>query len=139
MMNPHFLPLAKLDDQHFIAACRHGIVHLTWGRVTVRYRKDEFRRLAGLLDRAGEALPPTSLRDGEIRVTCRLDEDCELKMGSLVLLLSPSQFQEFCRVAVESVDRLEDLQTSGAWDRDDPEEAPSDFTEQFRQNPFSPN
>jgi hypothetical protein len=139
MMNPHFLPLAKLDDQHFIAACRHGIVHLTWDRVTVRYRKEEFQRLAGLLDRVRESQPPISLRDGEMRVTSRINEDCELKIGSLVLLLPPSQFEDFCRIAVEAVERLEDLQTSGAWHRDEPDEAPADFTEQFRQNPFSSN
>lgn len=139
MMVSHFMLLAQMDEQRFIAACRHGIVHLTWGRVTARFRQDEFRRLARLLERAMDASPPASVRDRDLRVTLRLDEDCELQMGSLVLLLPPVEFQEFARVGQEAVKRLDEILASGAWDEPEEGEAPSNPLEQFRQFSFSHN
>ena len=139
MMTPHFLPLAQLDDRHFINACRHGIVHLTWGRTTTRFSRDEFRRLAALLEQAAAAPPPSSARDGNLRVTTRLDEVCELRVESLVLLLSPGRFREFVKAARDAVDRLEELLTSGVWSTGAPERAPTSFLEQLRRSSFSVN
>lgn len=139
MMASHFMPLAQMDDQRFIAACRHGIVHLTWGRVTARFRQDEFRRLVRLLERAIDATPPVSVRDRDLRVTTRLNEDCELQLGSLVLLLSPADLKEFARVGQEAVGRLDEILASGAWDEPEEEEAPSNPLEQFQQFSFSQN
>jgi hypothetical protein len=139
MRIPRFLQLVQIDDQHFITACRHGLVHLTWGRATVRFSRDEFRRLAGLLGRATDGLPPTSVRDGELRVTYQPEEDCEFRMGALVLLMSPPEFREFARVAGEAIQRLDKFLASGAWDREEAEDVPLDFSEQLRRNPFSLN
>lgn len=139
MRTPHFLSLAQLDDQHFVAACRHGVVHLTWERVTVRFGRDEFRRLADLLERAAAARPPASLREGNLRITSRLDEDCELQMESLILLLPAAQFREFAGVARQAVDRLDEILASGMWDKEEPEEPPSSPIEQIRRTPFSRN
>jgi hypothetical protein len=75
-----------------------------------------------------------------MRVTYRQDEDCELQMGSLVLLLSPSRFEEFVETAQEALQRLDDILTSGVWDREEPEDdAPASFLEQLRRVPFSRN
>jgi hypothetical protein len=139
MMTPHFLPLAQIDDQHFITACRHGVVHLTLGRVTLRLRQDEFRRLVALLEQAGVASPPTSLRDGDLRITSRPDEDCELQMGSLILLLAPAKFGELVQAAQEALNRLDKVLASGAWDEPEAEETASNPLEQFRRVPFSRN
>lgn len=139
MMAAHLMPLAQMDDQRFIAACRHGIVHLTWGRVTARFRQDEFRRLVRLLERAMDAPPPVSVRDQDLRVTTRLNEDCELQMGSLVLLLSPPDFREFARVGQEAVARLDEILASNEWDEPEEEEAPPSPLERFRQFSFSRN
>jgi hypothetical protein len=128
-----------MDDHHFITACRHGMVHLTWGRVTARFARDEFRRLANLLEGVVDMPPPTSTRDGELRVTCRQDEDCELQMGSLVLLLSPTEFRGLARIAREAVQRLDKILASGVWDREEPEDAPPSFLEQLRRSSFSRN
>jgi hypothetical protein len=138
MRMPHFLRLAQLDNRHFITACRHGLVHLTWDRTTVRFSRDEFRRLVRLLERVEGAVPP-SLRDGNLRVTARLDEDCELQMGSLVLLVSPDRLSAFARTAQEALDRLDGFLASGVWDRDEPEEAPPDIFGQIRGTRFSQN
>jgi hypothetical protein len=139
MMASHFLPLAQMDDRRFISACRHGVVHLTWGRVTARFRQDEFRRLVRLLEQAMNASPPVSLRDRDLRVTSRLKEDCELQMGSLVLLLSPADLRDFARVGQEAVGRLDEILASKVWDEPEEEEAPSNPLERFRQFSFSRN
>ncbi len=139
MRIPPFLRLAQLDDRHFIAACRHGLVHLTWDRTTVRFSRDEFRRLARLLERVEDMVPPACLRDDDLRVTARLDEDCELQMGSLVLLLSPDRFSAFARAAQEALGRLDAFLASGAWDRDEPEEAPPDILGRTQGTLFSKN
>ena len=138
-MTPNFVRLVQLDDQHFVSACRHGLIHLTWGRATVRLGRDEFRRLATLLEEAVTELPPISLRDRDLRITYRLDEDCELQLGSLVLLLSPARCAELAQAAQEAINRLDRILSSGAWDRDEPGERSPGFLDQFRQISFSRN
>ena len=138
-MTPNFVRLAQLDDQHFVSACRHGLIHLTWGRVTVRLSRDEFGRLTSLLEEAVTALPPISLRDRDLRITSRLDEDCELQLGSLVLLLSPARCAELAQAAQEAQVRLDRILASGVWDKDESEEHAPGLIEQFRQIRFSRN
>lgn len=139
MRAPHFIRLAQIDEQRFITACRHGLVHLTWGRITVRFRREEFQQLAGMVERAADGLPPVSLRVGEMCVTTRFEDDCELQIGSLALLLSPAEFEQFVQTAQEAAHRLDEILASGMWDREEPEEAPPDFLERLRRSPFSDN
>jgi hypothetical protein len=139
MMMPNFVRLAQLDDQHFVTACRHGLIHLTWGRVTARLTREEFRQLVGMLQQAQATLSPASLRQGDLRITTRPDEECELQIGKLVLLLSPDQFEGLARIAQEALHRLDRILASGAWDKEEPAQAPPGFLEQFRRVPFSRN
>ena len=139
MRAPHFVRLAEIDEQRFITACRHGLVHLTWGRTTIRFSREEFRRLAGLLERASDALSPASFGDGTLSVTCRLDGDCELRFGVLVLLLSPAEFRELAQAARQGVDRLDTILASGVWDREEPQEPPPSPLDQLGQVSFSNN
>jgi hypothetical protein len=139
MKAPHFLRLARIDERRFITACRHGLVHTTWGRITLRFSRDEFRQLGGLLERYAEAFSPGSVRDGEIRVTCRLDEDCEVQVGPLVLLLSPTEFEAFLKAVREAVHRLDKILASGIWDREEADEDSPSILEQFRRFSFSRN
>ncbi len=139
MRAPHFVMLAQKDQQRFASACRHGVVHLTWDRITIRFTKDEFEQLAGLLERVTDSLPPNPVRSGNLRVTARLDEECEIQMGSLVLLLSPTEFRGFAQVVAEAIDSLERFIASGIWDREEPEDTQPGFLEQIRQIPFSRN
>jgi hypothetical protein len=124
MRTPHFLRLAQIDEVRFISGCRSGVVHLTWNRTTIRFAADEFRRLADLLSMACQSDPPSSLWDGNLHVTCRLEEDCELRLGSLVLLLSPDELQELGQATREAVQRLDEIAASGVWDEPE-EERPS--------------
>jgi hypothetical protein len=139
MRAPHFVVLAQKDQQHFVNACRHGVVHLTWERITIRFTKDEFQRLAGLLEQAADNLSPNSARSGNLRVTARLDDECEIQMGSLVLLLSPTEFRDFAQVIAEAIESLERFIASGIWDREEPEDTQPGPLEQIRQIPFSRN
>lgn len=136
---PHSLRLAQIDDRHFITACRYGLVHLTWGRITARFSRDEFGRLANLLERLEEAGPPASLRDGELQVTSRIDDDCELCIGPLALLMTPARLQQLAGAASEAVQRLEDLLASGLWDRDEEEDTPPGGLGESGRIPFSQN
>lgn len=139
MRAPSFMQLARIDGRRFITACRHGLVHVTWGRITLRFSREEFRRLSGLVERAADALPPDSVRDGDLRVTCRLDGDCEVRVGPLALLLPPAEFQAFVGAIGEAVKRLDQILASGMWDQDEADEAPPNVLEQLRRTIFSRN
>lgn len=138
MGTPYFINLVQIDQEHYIAACRHGLVHVTWARSTVRFSRDEFRRLAGLLKQATETRPPTVLWDGDLRVTSRPDEDCELQMGSLILLLSSKEFGEFARAAQDALVRLDQFLAAGVWNKE-PEEGRPGLLDQLRRTLFSKN
>jgi hypothetical protein len=139
MRAPHFMQLARIDGHRFVTACRHGLVHVTWGRVTMRLSRDEFRRLTSLLERTEDSLLPSSGRHGEIQVTCRADEDCEVRVGGWILLLSPTDFQTFLKAAQQAVQRLDEILASGIWDADEAEDTQPSFLDQLRQHTFSDN
>jgi hypothetical protein len=139
MRTPHFLRLAQIDETRSISGCRHGLVHLTWGRATIRFARDEFRRLAGLLARAGDSLGSSFLREGEMEITFQPEGECKLRAGAAVLLLSTSEYRDLERAAREAVERLDDILSSGMWDRQEPEEDSQDFWEPLRRNIFSEN
>jgi hypothetical protein len=105
----------------------------------MRFSRGKFRRLAALLEQASDAASPNTAHDGEVRVTYRPDEDSELRVGSLAWLLSPAEFQAFVAVAIEAVQRLDEILASGIWDRDEEDETPPNILEQFHQFSFSRN
>jgi hypothetical protein len=133
MRTPHFVRLVEIDEHRFISACRHGLVHLTWGRLTVRFARDEFRRVAALLARAVDGIPPSFVRDGGFRATYRAEEESELRIGPLALLLSADEFVDFAEAAGNASRRLDEILASGMWDRksesdDRPDSPPSPFS-----------
>ena len=138
MRTPHFMRLAQIDEERFISACRHGLVHLTWARATVRFSRDEFRRLVALLNRATSAGPPATFHDGAFRVTSRLDAESELSTGSWILQLSTDAWHEFTGAAREALHRLDEILASGMWDGE-PEGAQPPVFEGVRRVPFSKN
>jgi hypothetical protein len=140
MKMPHFLRLAEIDQQHFITACRHGLVHVTWGRTTLRLSRQEFRELARMLLQATDDLPPISIRSGDLGVAYRADDDCELRIGPLALLVSSAEFEQFAEATQNAVHQLDRILRSGAWDKEEPEDQSSgDALEPVRRNPFSLN
>jgi hypothetical protein len=139
MRPPHFVRLAEIDEQRFISACRHGLIHLTWGRATLRLLRDEFRSLADLLEQVIQIEPPSSARLGEIEVSARLDGDGELRVSTFVLLLPPQEFRQFAETARQAVTRLDRFLASGVWDRDEKEDTPSGSVDPIPRTPFSDN
>jgi hypothetical protein len=139
MRAPNFLRLAQIDEQRFITACRHGLVHLTWVRTTVRFTRDEFIRLAGLLERVTDTLPPASIRDGELRATYRAGDDSELRIGSVILLLAGREFDQFAQAVREAVHQLDRLLAAGVWDREEPDDSHPGVWDPTTRNPFSHN
>jgi hypothetical protein len=139
MRAPGFVQLARIDERRFIMACRHGLVHVTWGRMTLRFSREEFRRLGGLVERATDALPPDSVHDGALRVTARPYEDCEVRVGPLALLLPPAEFQAFVQAVREAVQRLDEILASGMWDQEEAQETPPSVLDQLRRTRFSHN
>jgi hypothetical protein len=136
MQTPHFVTLVRIDRQRHVSACRHGLVHLTWERTTIRFSREEFRRLAALLRRAMDATPPASVSDGFLHLAHRLDEDSELRIGSLALLLPEGRLEQLVRMGQEAERRLDEILASGAWD-EEPDQ-PS-LLDQLRQTVFSLN
>lgn len=139
MRAPHFIQLSRIDERRFITGCRHGLVHVTWERMTLRFSRDEFRVLVRLLGRAADDRLPNTACDGALRVTCHRDEDCELRVGPTVLLLSPADFQSFLAAAGEALRRLDEILASGIWDRPAPDQAPAGILEQLQRHSFSQN
>jgi len=142
MRTPHFLRLAQIDETRSISGCRHGLVHLGWGRTTIRFTRDEFRRLADLLarpGRAGDFSSPSFMREGEFEITYQPENECKLRVGAVVLLLSPAEYRELEQGAREALKRLDEILSSGMWDREEPEEGSRDFWEPLRRSPFSDN
>ena len=139
MRAPHFIQLSRIDERRFITACRHGLVHVTWGRMTLRFSRDEFRLLVRLVGRAADDRLPNTARDGALRVIFRVDEDCELRVGPLALLLPAAEFQAFLGAAREAVQRLDEILASGIWDKPAADEAPVGILEQLQRFSFSQN
>ena len=138
MRAPYFVKLAQIDEQHFIAACRHGLVHLTWERATIRFSRDEFRQLSGLLERAVDARLASVMQEGEIVVIRHLNQNREVQVGSSGLLLSSGEFQVLVEAVAEAVRRLDEILASGVWDQE-PEPPQVSFLEQLRRASFSEN
>jgi hypothetical protein len=139
MRTPHFVTLAEIDQERFISACRHGVVHLTWRRATVRLHQDELKKLASLLQQASDSPPSITSSSGRLSVIFRQDEDSELQIHTLILLLSPSEFRELTSASREAADRLEKVLASGAWDEPEEPEAPPDPLQRLRHVSFSKN
>jgi hypothetical protein len=140
MRTPHFVRLVEIDEHRFISACRHGLIHLTWGRLTVRFARDEFRRVAALLARAVDGIPPSFVRDAGFRATYREEEECELRIGPLALLLNADEFVDFAEAAGDAIRRLDEILDSGMWDREEEaDDGPDSLPSPFRGTRFSDN
>ncbi len=135
-MAPHVIRLAEIDERRFINACRHGLVHLTWHRATVRFSRDEFRRLARLLSRSTE--PPGWFRDGDMAVTCS-HQECEVQLGPVSLTLSLAEFHTLDKAVQQAVEKLDEILNSGVWDQPEPEDSPPSILDRLRQHSFSEN
>lgn len=138
MQGPRFSVLARIDDRRFIAACPHGIAHLTWERATLRFTMDEFQALAGLLGRAASARAPVTLEEGDMRVAWQPDGG-EVQAGQAALRLRPAEFRQLAEAVREAQHRLDEMSAAGEWDAAEPDSTPPDPLDGLRRSPFSQN
>jgi len=139
MSGPRFTILARIDDLHFIAACPHGVAHLTWENATLRFTLDEFKALAYLMERTIAARAPVMLTDGSLSVAWQPLDRCELRVGPAALQLPPSDFRRLAATIQEAKRRLDDLTASGAWAEPDRQESPPDPFQALKRSIFSRN
>jgi hypothetical protein len=139
MSGPRFTVLARMDDLHFIAACPHGVAHLTWENATLRFTLDEFRALASLVERTIAARAPMMLTDGNLSVAWQPLDRCELQVGPSALRLPPADFRRLAATVQEAKRRLDDLTASGTWAEPNRQESPPDPFQDLRRIPFSRN
>jgi len=138
MRAPHFIQLAQIDDHRFISACRHGLVHLTWGRATLRFRREEFRQLADMLAEMLKQSPPATRRVGVLSVARHFGGDWELRIGPMALHLDSEAGTTFAHTTQEAVRQLDEILASGMWDREEAEEPPASFEDRLHIS-FSSN
>ena len=132
---PQILRLAQLDDQHFVMACGHGLIHLTWDRATVRMSRDEFRRLGHLLERPGDDVSAGQ----DPSLIHRADGTVELCLGAIAWILAPAEFQNFCRLVGFALSQLDAFLAAGFWEREAPEDSYPVIWEESQRVPFSIN
>jgi hypothetical protein len=118
MARTHFSRLAHAPGQGVVSVCRHGLIHLTWGNVTLRLERELFLRLGRLLDRALAIASPIPIYDGELSVG--FDQThFRITVEAIEWSLSTEAFLAFRAMVQEAVERLEALLASGRWDEPD--------------------
>ena len=68
----HYTLLAKGGDNHYIAHCKHDVIHLTWGTATLRFRPQDFTRIAHLLEQGVVGAENREICDGPV---CLIQDD----------------------------------------------------------------
>jgi hypothetical protein len=139
MSGPRFTILAQLDELHFVAACPHGVVHLTWDNITLRLTLDELKALAHLVERITTERTPVVMTDGNLSVAWQPLDPCELRVGTAALRLPPADFRRLAATIQEAKRRLDDLTASGTWAEPDRQESPPDPFQELKRSFFSRN
>ncbi len=109
---PRATVLAAHDSRTRIVRDGEGTIHLSWGTFSIRMTQSEFLSFANLVKGAVGC----TARCGEMawgtcgRVTrCPMGQ-ISLSHGSVTLWFSPEEFEEFYRLAVRALQRLEDTE-----------------------------
>ena len=74
-----------------------------------------------------------------MQVTCSADGDCELRLGSLRLVLAPDDLGALGGAVQEAVTQLDEILDAGMWDEEEPGDAPPTIIEHLRGHRFSKN
>jgi hypothetical protein len=139
MARTHFSRLAHAPGQGVVSVCRHGLVHLTWGNVTLRLERELFLRLGRLLDRALAIASPVPIYDGELSVG--FDQThFRVTVDAIEWSLSAEAFLVFRDMVGEAAQRLEALVAAGRWrEPDEAEPPPLDLLDEAGEPRFSLN
>jgi len=89
MVTGHFIPLARADEQREISVCRHGVVHLNWWNMTLRF----IERLASVLQDGKTMVVSLGPHcDGDICLSSRDGRGYILTIGPVSLTLNAAEF-----------------------------------------------
>jgi hypothetical protein len=138
MSGTQFTILSRIDNVRFISACPHGVAHITWERLTLRLRLNEFEDLGHLLARASANEARPVHHAASLPIAYHPGDPCEVQVGVLVLRLSRSEFRQLAAAVAEAQRRLDEIVASGEWD--EPEAAsPADPFAELKAHHFSTN
>jgi hypothetical protein len=131
--------LAYLEQWGSIVVCRHGIIHIRWGNVSIRLQIETFQRLASLVDRGSSLPPPFSFSDGDLAIVTE-EPDYRVTIGSVELVLTADGWLAFDMIVGDGAYRLEQFLARDDWP-EEPESVPFeyDLEELMRPHRFSPN
>lgn len=139
MSRSHFIQLATAEDWGSVIVCRHGVVHLRWGNLTIRLPHEAFGRLVRLVNLGSTLASPIPLRDRELGVA--IEEDgYRVSVDFLELVLSAEAYLAFLMLLTDALRKLQEVMA-----RDDWEQEPQSFTftddagELLRPHSFSLN
>ncbi len=139
MITGHFMPLASVDDHRTITICRHGVIHLNWWNLTLRFLPDRFAQIVDVLDHGDQML--VSLGpwcDDDVCLETRDGRHYALTIGPVRLVLEAQEYRELTEMAHEAQERLESVLDSG-WLEEPEEEEPFNILETLTEMPFSQN
>lgn len=104
--------LAAYNSRSGIRRDAEGMVHLSWGTLSLRMTQAEFLELVGLVVEAGGC----AARCGELtrssggKIVCCPMGQVMLSRGDLSIWFSPEEFEEFSGLVVRARQRLADAE-----------------------------
>lgn len=139
MSGSHFIQLASAEDWGSVLVCRHGIVHLRWGNLTIRLPRDAFGRLVRLVGKGGTLASPIPLRDSELGVTVE-EKGYRVAIDFLELVLTAEAYLAFLMLVADAFHRLEEVMARDNWEQEpEPPTFSDDVGELLRPHQFSLN
>jgi hypothetical protein len=118
----HFIQLASAEDWGSVLVCRHGVIHLRWGNITVRLPHEVFSRLVRLVGQGSNLASSIPLRDGELGVAIE-EGGYRVAVDFLELVLTAEAFLAFLMLVKDAHCTLEEVMA-----RDDWQEEPQSLT-----------
>jgi hypothetical protein len=135
----HFIQLASAEDWGSVLVCRHGVVHLRWGNVTVRLPHEVFSRLVRLVGQGSTLASAIPLRDGELGVAIE-EGGYRVAVDFLELVLTAEAYLAFLMLVKDAFCKLEEVMARDDWQQE-PESLSfaDDAQELLRPHRFSLN
>ncbi len=139
MITGHFFPLASVDDHRDISLCRHGVIHLNWWNLTLRFLPDRFAQVVEVLAHGGQML--VSLGPWCDEDVCLESRDgwYVLTIGPVQMALDAQEYRELAEMARQAQKRLEGVLESGWLQEPEADEAAPNFLETLHTMSFSQN
>jgi hypothetical protein len=135
----HFIQLASAEDWGSVLVCRHGVIHLRWGNLTVRLPHEVFGRLVRLVGQGSSLASSIPLRDGELSVAIE-EGGYRVAVDFLELVLTAEAYLAFLILLKDALHRLQEVMAREDWQQE-PESLSfaDDAQELLRPHRFSLN